>query len=123
MQSARRLPQILIPVSLVARYQVNAMEHEGFFGSYRFSGRYYQDEMLNNADEHFQELAFGSEYKKREQDLAFEVDGITVFMDKRHGLYLMGTTIDYHNGLDARGFTFENPNASATCGCGSSFSV
>ena len=61
--------------------------------------------------------------KKRDFDLTFEVDGITVFMDKRHGLYLMGTQVDYQDGLDARGFTFENPNATATCGCGSSFGV
>ena len=61
--------------------------------------------------------------KKREHDQEFTVDGITVYMDKRHGLYLMNTTIDYHDGLDARGFTFENPNASSTCGCGSSFAV
>jgi len=61
--------------------------------------------------------------RKRDHDIAFEVDGIKVFMDKRHGLYLMGTTVDYKDGLDARGFTFENPNATATCGCGSSFSA
>ena len=61
--------------------------------------------------------------KMREHDTSFEVDGITVFMDKRHGLYLMGTTIDYHDGLNARGFTFENPNATKTCGCGSSFAA
>lgn len=61
--------------------------------------------------------------KKREHDQEFTVDGITVYMDKRHGLYLMNTTIDYHDGLDARGFTFDNPNASSTCGCGSSFAV
>jgi iron-sulfur cluster assembly protein len=59
--------------------------------------------------------------KKREHDTSFDVDGISVFMDKRHGLYLMGTVVDYHDGLDARGFTFENPNATKTCGCGSSF--
>ncbi len=66
--------------------------------------------------------------KAREHDLTFEIadgDGlpITVFMDKRHGLYLMDTMVDYHDGLDARGFVFENPNATATCGCGSSFSA
>jgi len=66
--------------------------------------------------------------KAREHDLTFEIDGeagepITVFMDKRHGLYLMGTVVDYHDGLEARGFVFENPNATATCGCGSSFSA
>ena len=61
--------------------------------------------------------------KKREHDLTFEADGITVYMDRRQGLYLMGTTIDYHDGLNARGFTFENPNATQTCGCGSSFAA
>ena len=66
--------------------------------------------------------------KQREHDLQFELatesgDPITVFMDKRHGLYLMGTTVDYHDGLDARGFVFENPNATTTCGCGSSFAA
>ena len=66
--------------------------------------------------------------KAREHDLTFEVDGaagdpITVFMDKRHGLYLMDTVVDYHDGLDARGFVFENPNATSTCGCGSSFAA
>ncbi len=61
--------------------------------------------------------------RHREHDLQFEVDGIVIFMDKRHGLYLMGTTVDYQDGLDAKGFTFENPNATASCGCGSSFSA
>lgn len=61
--------------------------------------------------------------RQREQDLEFEVDGFVVLMDKRHGLYLMGTTLDYLDGLDARGFTFDNPNATATCGCGSSFAA
>ena len=66
--------------------------------------------------------------KAREHDLTFELDGgsgepITLFMDKRHGLYLMDVTVDYHDGLDARGFVFDNPNATATCGCGSSFSA
>lgn len=59
----------------------------------------------------------------REHDVQFNVDGIVVYMDKRHGLYLMGTKLDYKEGLDARGFSFENPNATATCGCGSSFTA
>jgi len=61
--------------------------------------------------------------KEREKDRVFEIDGITVHMDKRHGLYLLGTTINYHDGLNARGFTFENPNATETCGCGASFAA
>ena len=61
--------------------------------------------------------------KKRDKDREFEIDGITVYMDQRHGLYLMGTEINYHDGLNARGFTFENPNATETCGCGASFAA
>ncbi len=61
--------------------------------------------------------------KMREHDMSFDFDGIPLYIDKRHGLYLMGTTIDYHDGLNARGFTFENPNATQTCGCGSSFAA
>ena len=59
----------------------------------------------------------------RDHDIEFSVDGIDVFMDKRHGLYLLGTTLDYKDGLESRGFSFENPNATAKCGCGSSFSA
>jgi iron-sulfur cluster assembly protein len=61
--------------------------------------------------------------KKREHDLSFDYEGILLYMDKRHGLYLMGMTIDYHDGLNARGFVFNNPNATNTCGCGSSFAA
>ena len=61
--------------------------------------------------------------KRREHDVTFDADGVVLYIDKRHGLYLMGTTIDYHDGLNARGFVFENPNATQTCGCGSSFAA
>lgn len=61
--------------------------------------------------------------RAREHDLVFEIEGITVYLDKRHGLYLLGTTIDFHDGLDARGFVFDNPSATQTCGCGSSFAA
>ncbi len=61
--------------------------------------------------------------KQRDHDLTFDLEGIPLYLDKRHGLYLMGTMIDYHDGLNARGFTFNNPNATSTCGCGSSFGV
>ena len=61
--------------------------------------------------------------KLREHDLTFNSDGILLYIDKRQGLYLLGITIDYHVGLDARGFVFDNPNATQTCGCGSSFAA
>ena len=59
---------VYIPVSMSAKYQVNALEHEGFFGSYRFGGRFYQDEALKNGDEFLQEIAFGSEFRKRDEN-------------------------------------------------------
>ncbi len=49
--------------------------------------------------------------------------GISVAVDKKSFLYLDGTTVDFHEGLDKRGFTFNNPNAVKSCGCGSSFSA
>lgn len=61
--------------------------------------------------------------QKKEGDNEYEIEGIRVFMNKSHGLYLAGMEVDYKNGLEARGFTFNNPNAASTCGCGSSFSA
>ena len=61
--------------------------------------------------------------KKEADDETFEIDGIPVLMKNAHGLYLYGMEVDYSDGLNARGFVFNNPNASKTCGCGSSFSV
>ena len=49
--------------------------------------------------------------------------GLKVAVDKKSDLYLDGTTVDFYDGLDRRGFTFNNPNVSKSCGCGSSFSV
>jgi iron-sulfur cluster assembly protein len=61
--------------------------------------------------------------QKAPDDLEYEIQGIQVIMNKAHGMYLTGMQIDYAQGLNARGFIFENPNASSSCGCGSSFSV
>ncbi|HEY1023969.1 MAG TPA: iron-sulfur cluster assembly accessory protein [Sphingobacteriaceae bacterium] len=61
--------------------------------------------------------------QKKEGDQEFNIDGIRVYMHKAHGLYLAGMEVDFQNGLNARGFVFNNPNASKTCGCGTSFSV
>ncbi len=60
---------------------------------------------------------------KTDKDDSFEIDGISVIMDKTHGIYLMGMEVDWQGGLNSRGFTFNNPNASKTCGCGTSFAV
>ncbi len=56
-------------------------------------------------------------------DETYEIEGIPVLMKKAHGIYLFGMTVDFEDGLNARGFVFKNPNASSTCGCGSSFAV
>ncbi len=56
-------------------------------------------------------------------DAVYEAHGVRFIMNKSHGLYLFGMEIDWQNGLNSRGFTFSNPNASKTCGCGTSFSV
>ena len=61
--------------------------------------------------------------QQKEGDQVYEVDGIKVFMHKAHGLYLAGMEVDFQDGLNSRGFTFSNPNAAKTCGCGTSFSV
>lgn len=61
--------------------------------------------------------------EKSDYDEIFENNGIPFIIDKRHKLYIEGTTIDFSEGLDNRGFTFENPNAASTCGCGNSFST
>lgn len=57
------------------------------------------------------------------KDLVSEQHGVKVVVDKKSELFLDGTTIDYAEQLDRRGFTFNNPNAVRTCGCGSSFSA
>jgi iron-sulfur cluster assembly protein len=57
------------------------------------------------------------------EDEIYESEGLTFLMNPSHQLYLFGMEIDWHDGLNSRGFTFANPNASKTCGCGTSFSV
>jgi len=59
----------------------------------------------------------------KDGDKAFEDNGIKVVVDRKSFLYLVGTELDYTGGLNGKGFTFKNPNASRTCGCGESFSV
>jgi len=61
--------------------------------------------------------------EQKEKDDVFEVNGIRVLMQKAHTMYLMGMEIDFVEGLNNRGFSFNNPNADETCGCGTSFSA
>ncbi|MEX0601819.1 MAG: iron-sulfur cluster assembly accessory protein, partial [Bacteroidota bacterium] len=59
----------------------------------------------------------------REGDSVLQIGGLTVHVDPKSMFYLSGTTLDFSEGLNGRGFVFNNPNASKTCGCGSSFGV
>lgn len=58
-----------------------------------------------------------------EDDVVLEQSGLKVFVDAFSAQYLQGVTIDYVSGLQGAGFTFHNPNATGSCGCGSSFNV
>jgi iron-sulfur cluster insertion protein len=58
-----------------------------------------------------------------EVDRAFDITGVKVVVDEMSLMYLVGTEIDYVEGLQGAGFKFNNPNVKSTCGCGSSFSV
>ena len=61
--------------------------------------------------------------RQEDNDHAFEVNGIPCIMNKAHEMYLYGMEVDWQDGLNSRGFIFKNPNASTTCGCGTSFAV
>ena len=61
--------------------------------------------------------------KPTDKDEQFEIAGIPCIMEKSHGIYLTGMEVEWEGGLNSRGFTFKNPNASKTCGCGTSFAV
>jgi len=71
----------------------------------------------------------GLEYKldfdtvQKEGDQIFEDKGVKVVVDMKSLLYLYGTELDYSGGLNGKGLTFNNPNASRTCSCGESFAV
>lgn len=59
----------------------------------------------------------------QEGDQVFEDNGVKVVVDRKSFLYLIGTELEYTGGLNGKGFVFNNPNASRTCGCGESFSI
>ena len=65
----------------------------------------------------------GFDTNKNEDDKSFEDNGIKIVVNKKSYLYLIGTILEYSGGLNGKGFVFNNPNASRTCGCGESFAV
>lgn len=69
------------------------------------------------------QYSFAFDDQVAEDDLALEKDGVTMLVDAMSYQYLVGATIDYQEGLEGARFVISNPNATATCGCGSSFSV
>lgn len=60
---------------------------------------------------------------KTDKDMVYNLDGIPVFIEKAHSMYIIGMEVDYQDGLNSRGFVFNNPNAKTTCGCGTSFAA
>ncbi|MFT4023833.1 MAG: iron-sulfur cluster assembly accessory protein [Flavihumibacter sp.] len=66
-------------------------------------------------------LDFDNESKPTDQ--VFETDGIKIVTDLKSFLYLVDTTLEFSEGLNGKGFYFNNPNASRTCSCGESFAV
>lgn len=65
----------------------------------------------------------GFDTEKQADDKLFEDNGIQILVNKKSFLYIIGTTLEYSGGLNGKGFVFNNPNASRTCGCGESFAV
>lgn len=61
--------------------------------------------------------------QQTDADTIYEMHGLKVLMDRTHEMYVIGMEIDWQDGLNSRGFTFTNPNAKSTCGCGTSFSA
>ena len=61
--------------------------------------------------------------QQTDTDTVYEMGGLKVLMDRTHEMYVIGMEIDWQDGLNSRGFTFTNPNAKTTCGCGTSFSA
>ncbi len=66
-------------------------------------------------------LAF--EKEPAQGDKVYEENGVRIFVDAKSYLFLNGTTLDFSDGLNGTGFSFSNPNAKSTCGCGTSFSA
>jgi len=63
------------------------------------------------------------DHSKSDQDELIEDNGIKLLVNKKSFLYLVGTTLEFSDGLNGKGFVFNNPNATRTCGCGESFSL
>ncbi|MHB8337772.1 MAG: iron-sulfur cluster insertion protein ErpA [Ignavibacteriaceae bacterium] len=65
----------------------------------------------------------GFDAEQKEGDTLIQINNVKLFVDGKSLFYLSGTELDFTDGLDGKGFVFNNPNASKTCGCGESFGV
>lgn len=65
----------------------------------------------------------GFDEKPGEKDRVMQSEGVTIYIDSKSLFYLSGTVLDFSDGLNGKGFVFNNPQASKTCGCGQSFGV
>jgi iron-sulfur cluster assembly accessory protein len=110
-------PESLLQITPVAAAKVNEIrDAEGIEGTMALRVRVVGGGCAGfSYDLYFDEPA--------EVDRAFEVAGVKCIIDEMSLMYLVGTEIDYVEGLQGAGFKFQNPNVKSTCGCGSSFSV
>lgn len=69
------------------------------------------------------QYGFSFDEAQDEEDAVIEKDGISLLVDPMSYQYLVGATVDYQEGLQGSQFVVQNPNASSTCGCGSSFTI
>lgn len=69
------------------------------------------------------QYGFSFDQSQDEEDTAIEKSGVTLLVDPMSYQYLVGATVEYQEGLQGSQFIVQNPNASSTCGCGSSFSI
>src|SRR6266581_2143429 len=82
----------------------------GHSGLFRQTERYGRKRMINLIEK-----------AEQQGDRVAEQHGVKLFVDPKSYLYLNGVTLDFTDGLNGTGFTFTNPNAKGTCGCGTSF--
>jgi iron-sulfur cluster assembly protein len=69
-------------------------------------------------------LSYQMEFDRQQpHDNVVEFDGFLLLLDPKSSIYMKGVTLDYQDGLKGKGFVFQNPNATNTCGCGDSFSI
>jgi iron-sulfur cluster insertion protein len=110
-------PESLVLITPVAAIKVNEIrDAEGIEGNMALRVRVVGGGCAGfSYDLYFDEPA--------EVDRQFEVGGVRCIVDEMSLMYLVGTEIDYVEGLQGAGFKFQNPNVKSTCGCGSSFSV